>query len=101
MPEDDYRKFKLSVTCQSSDLAVVHCLRALAQWAEKHRHPQIGWGGSGEKEWKGSDGKIVLRFTSEQYRRAFIDKATELLPQRWKVIATNDADPASRRRPKH
>jgi hypothetical protein len=101
MADKDYPKFKFSVTCHSTDLAVVHCLRALAQWAEQHPYPQIGWGGSGEKEWQGSSGTFVLRFTDEQYRRTFIDKGTELLPQRWKVISTDDANPAIRRRPKH
>ncbi len=40
----DHKLFKFSITCQTDDLAVLHCLRALCQYAEQHKKPQIGWG---------------------------------------------------------
>ena len=46
---DDYTKFRYSVTCETADSAVLHCLRALCQWAEEHPKPQIGWGGTTKK----------------------------------------------------
>jgi len=48
----DHKLFKFSMTCQTDDLAVLHCLRALCQYAEQHKKPQIGWGGTGKSEWQ-------------------------------------------------
>jgi hypothetical protein len=97
----DHSQFHFSVTCQTADVAVLHCLRALCQWAEKHSKPQIGWGGTTGSSWKRSAGKLTLRFTKAEYRQNFIDKANELLSNRWKVISIDDNDPAKRQRPMH
>lgn len=98
---DDYQKFRFSITCHTQDLAVLHCLRALCQWAEQNAKPQIGWGGTTEKTWKRSGGKCTLRFTSSEYRQRFIAKAEQLLPNRWNILETNDQNPAERQRPPH
>jgi hypothetical protein len=95
---DDYERYHFSVTCETSDAAVLHCLRALCQWAEQWAKPQIGWGGTGEKEWNASGARFTLRFTDPEYRQAFLDKADELLHGRWKLVATRDDDPAKRQR---
>ena len=38
--------------CRTDDLSVLYCLRALCQWAEEGRYPQIGGGGSTAAEWQ-------------------------------------------------
>lgn len=98
---DDYKKFRFSVTCETKDSPVLHCLRALCQWAEEHPKPQIGWGGTTKKRWDVDHGKFRLRFTKPEYRQSFIKKAEELFSGRWTMIATNDNDPATRQRPPH
>ena len=95
---DDYDFFKFSITCQTDDLAVVFCLRALCQFAEQHKYPQIGWGGSGESSWRANSNNITLRFTSSKYRDKFIDEANRLLHGRWSQININNNDPAERQR---
>jgi hypothetical protein len=97
----DYERYHFSATCETSDSAVLHCLRALCQWAEEWKKPQIGWGGTGESDWKALDGKFTLRFTTPDYRRHFLDKADELLKGRWRLVSTNDNDPARRQRAPH
>lgn len=94
----DHKRFHFSVTCQTDDAAVLHCLRALCQFAEKGKKPQIGWGGTGEADWKARGGRFVLRFTSAAYRKTFIDQANRLLPGRWTLVTTNDTDPATPQR---
>lgn len=99
VPDSDYLRYRFSATCQTADSAVLHCLRALCQWAEKYPKPQIGWGGTTQSNWEESAGKLTLRFTSSEYRQNFIDRSKELLGDRWHLIATNDNDPAKRQRP--
>src|SRR5579871_5228386 len=71
---DDYQKYRFSVTCETSDAAVLHCLRAICQWAEQYMKPQIGWGGTTERSWESNGGKLTLRFTATDYRKLFIEK---------------------------
>jgi hypothetical protein len=40
--------------------AVLHCLRALCQWAQRgESNPNIGWGGTGEKSWAEIGNKLA------------------------------------------
>jgi hypothetical protein len=98
MLDANYQRYHFSATCQTSDSAVLHCLRALCRWAEQCGKPQIGWGETTLSNWEKSGGKLTLRFTSPQYRQRFIDKSKDLLGDRWQLVATNDNDPAKRQR---
>jgi hypothetical protein len=104
MPGDasEYLKCKFSITCHTDDLAVVHCLRSLCQFAEHDlQHPQIGWGGSGEKKWKDDGRQITLRFTAPAYRDALVKAANKyLLVGCWREVRRSDNDPSSRQRSK-
>src|SRR4051794_3384392 len=95
---NDYERYHFSATCETLDPAVLFCLRALCQWAEQWVKPQIGWGGTGQKEWKASSGRFTVRFTDAAYRQSFLFKADELLKGRWSLVATKDDDPATRQR---
>lgn len=89
-------QFRYSVTCFTKDYAVVHCLRALCEWAEKAKYPHkmIGWGHTKKADWQKKNCCITLRFTDRNCRQAFLDKAADLLPDRWNESAQNDNDPA-------
>jgi len=96
---DDYQRCRFSITCRTDDLAVVHCLRALCQYAEKGCRPQIAWGGTGEVSWQSAGKAITLRFTAPEYREVFVGKAKRLLPNgSWSEVNRSDNDPARRRR---
>lgn len=94
----DHERFKFSITCQTDDLAVLHCLRSLCQFSEKHPKKQIGWGGTSKVNWRRSSGRFTLRFTDPKYRQHFIDEANRLLSGHWSIISTNDNDPATPQR---
>lgn len=98
-PESDYLRCCFSVTCYTDDLAVVHCLRALCQYAEKECRPQIAWGGTTEKAWRRDGRRITLRFTEPLFRDKFLQEAMRLLPEgSWQETGRSDNDPATRQR---
>jgi hypothetical protein len=98
----EYECCRYSITCETSDLAVVHCLRAICQFAERGlEHPQIAWGGTGEAEWKASGNRVTLRFTDPAFRDAFVLTARDVLREGlWEEVdgSRRDNDPAERRR---
>jgi hypothetical protein len=100
--DSDYTRYHFSATFRTEDEAVLHCLRALCQWAQRDESsPNIGWGGTGNKQWQLENRQATVRFTSIERRQAWINKATELLAGKWTLVKTNDHDPASRQRPAH
>jgi hypothetical protein len=94
----EHNLFRYSITCKTNDLAVLHCLRALCQFAEKHKRPQIGWGGTGESKWRADSGQFILRFTKPEYREQFIEEANRLFSDYWTLISIHDNDSASPQR---
>lgn len=100
MPDEDYERCHFSVSCRTHDLAVLHCLRSLAQHAEGSKIPKsIPWGGTKEATWRRNDYVATFRFTSPDYREGFLEEAARLLPtDLWEAVAQNDNDPAQRRR---
>jgi hypothetical protein len=101
MADPDYQRCKYSITCSTDNLAVVYCLRALCAYAITEVKPQIGWGGTKEKDWRADGNRITLRFTTPESRNNFVNEANRLLPKdSWAEVARNDDDPASRQRHK-
>jgi len=101
MPDADYQRCKYSITCTTDDLAVVHCLRALCEFAITDVKPQIGWGGTKASEWRAAGNQITLRFTTPESRDNFFEQAKRLLPDvLWSEVSRNDNDPARRQRRK-
>jgi hypothetical protein len=99
--DEDYKRYHFSATFRTDDEAVLHCLRALCQWAQRdERNPNIGWGGTGKKEWLTRQ-EATVRFTSPQRRQEWHDKAQELLKGKWALVRMEDNDPAHRQRPQH
>jgi hypothetical protein len=59
----------------------------------------IPWGGAKEAAWRKNDHVATFRFTSPEYREAFLDEATRLLPAKsWTKVGSSDNDQATRRR---
>lgn len=89
-----HAKFHYSIKCKTDDPSVLHCLRALCQWAQEEDNVRIGWGGTKLREWQAAGNCVTFRFTTQTYRNNFVSKARELLDERWEKIATRDDDPA-------
>ena len=98
---DWYSRYRYSVSCHTSDLGVMFCLRGLYEWVADGRFPNIGRGGSTKDAWEASGGKVTFRFTDPACRQRFLDKASALLATRWAVVEQSDDDPAFRMRKPH
>ncbi len=88
--------YKFSVTVKSDDLAVVNCLRSLAQFSQQTGNNRIPWGGTKDTDWKREDHTVTFHFTTPAYRLGFIAEAQRLLPQSlWSLVRENNNDPAT------
>lgn len=86
-----------SVTIHSDDLAVVNCLRSLADFSQKTGNKRIAWGGTKDVDWRRSGNTVTFRFTSPVYRDGLLTEARRLLPaDAWAVVGQRDDDPARR-----
>ena len=90
----DYADYKFSVTIQSDDIALVHCLRALADFSQKDGNQRIAWEGRGEDDWKLAGEQATFRFTTPDFRGGFLREAGRLLALLpWRIISQSDDDP--------
>ena len=86
----------ISITIKTNDLAVLHCLRALSQYAQRTGNSRIPWGGTKKEDWERDNHCVTFHFSKPEYRSAFIHEAARLLPgELWGIIGTDDADPAT------
>lgn len=84
-----------SVTLYSDDLAVVNCLRSLADFSQKVGNKRIAWGGTTDESWRRAGNTVTFRFTAPEYREGLLTEAARLLPSgSWSVVAQRDDDPA-------
>lgn len=93
--------YHFSIKCFTNHLAVLHCLRGLAQYAEKSQLKGIAWGGTDEEYWQSNDHCVVFHFSQARYRQEFKEAAAQfLIKDCWTPRGCNDADPASPEKPK-
>ena len=91
----EHLRFKFSVTIHSDDLAVVHCLRSLADFSQKGPRKMIAWGNTKEPDWTRDGHTVTFHFTSSRYRESFLHEVERLLPSDlWTKVRRSDADPA-------
>ncbi len=93
-----HSEYHFSITVQTGDAAVLHCLRGLCQQWAGGRYPQMGWGGTDRETWKSNEGRVVLRFTSVAGRASFAADAKRLLGGHWSEVERRDDNPAAPRR---
>jgi hypothetical protein len=85
-----------SITLRSDDLAVVGCLRALAQHCQKTGNARIAWGHTKKPDWIRAGKKVTFHFSDPSYREEFKREATRILPTAlFTVVSHRDDDPAT------
>jgi hypothetical protein len=96
MPTLEHSDYRFSVTTRTDDLAVVGCLRALADFSQKSGNKRIAWGGTTDAYWRRNGHSVTFRFSALEFRECFLREAERLLPlDLWTVSGTRDDDPAS------
>lgn len=78
-----------SVTCETHDEAVLHCLHALAHFSERvgepdasHRHVSLS-AATAPEGWDRVEGRITFHFSDLRRRGVFLGEATRLLSGKW------------------
>ncbi len=88
--------YKYSVTVKTDDLAIAHCLRALAFYAQQTGKKMIAVGHTTEQDWRANEHEVTFHFSDPTYRERFAQEASRILPPRsWSIVRQNNADPAS------
>jgi hypothetical protein len=91
----EHLRHKFSVTVHTDDLAVLRCIRALAEFSQQQGNENIPWEGTKDKDWERDGHLVTFRFSATQYRDGFLAEAKRLLPNALcHVTATSDDDPA-------
>jgi hypothetical protein len=84
--------YSFTVTIETHDLALLHCLRALSFYCQQNENRYVSWGGSGKLKWENQNHQAVFRFSEEKFRSLFMEKAKDLFPSdRWRVISTQSS----------
>ncbi len=80
-------EYRFTVTIHSDDLAVIYCLRALADYSQKTGNTRIVWGGTTKGDWASNGNRVTFRFTKSEYRASLLSEARRLLGEEsWTVI---------------
>ena len=87
--------YKYSIAVKTDDPAILHCLRALAYYAQGTGRKGTTVLKTGESNWRASKQQVTFRFTDPAFRDRFIKDASRILPTgSWSVSGQSDADPA-------
>ena len=78
----DHSKYRFSITISSNDLAVINCLRSLAQFRQKTENNRIPWGGTKDKDWLSNNKQVTFHFSSIDYRELFVAEINRLFYRR-------------------
>jgi hypothetical protein len=93
-----HKDHKFSITVRTADLAILYCLRSLADYSQETGNTRITWGGTTKDDWKRNGNSVTFRFSRPEYRSGFLSEANKILPKdTWQSISTDDNDPATPR----
>jgi len=94
----EHSQYRYSITVETNDEVVLHCLRAISQYAQEEGYKQIAWGGTSKKDWLQNNNRVTFHFSKPEYRITFKNEAFRLMRTLWRVICESDNDPATPQR---
>jgi len=87
--------YKYSITIKTDDLAVLNCLRALAQFSQKTGNNRIPWGNTKDTDWQHGEHAVTFHFTEPSFRDGFASEVRRLLQATlWEELGRSDTDRA-------
>ena len=93
-----HKDHRFSITVRTPDLAVLYCLRALADYSQETGNTRITWGGTRKEDWERDKQCVTFRFSKPAYRDKFVKEANRvLLNGSWSKVKESDNDPAAPR----
>ena len=91
----EHADHRFSATLCSRDLALIGCLRALAEFSEQTGSDTVLGQDAGEKDWRAAGQKVTFRFSTALYRDLFKNEVRRLLPANLvRFVAVSDNDPS-------
>jgi hypothetical protein len=90
----EYHQYHYSITVETNDEVVLHCLRAISQYAQQEGNRQVAWGGTNKKDWQQNGNRVIFHFSKPEYRIIFKNEASRLMRTLWRAISESDHDPA-------
>jgi hypothetical protein len=92
----EYADHPFSATLSSPDLALIGCLRALAEFSEETGNDTGLCEDTMEKDWRAAGQKVTFHFSTALYRDLFKNEVRRLLPANLvRFDAVSDNDPIS------
>jgi hypothetical protein len=76
----EHADHRFSATLSSPDLALIGCLRALAEFSEETGNDTGLCEDTMEKDWRAAGQKVTFRFSRALYRDLFKNEVRRLLP---------------------
>jgi hypothetical protein len=61
-----HAEYHYSVSIKTDDEAVLNCVRALSQYAQRSGNPRIPWGGTKKEDWKRDDHCVTFHFSKPE-----------------------------------
>jgi len=93
-----HKDHRFSITVHTDDLAILYCLRALADYSQETGNTRITWGGTKKADWERDGRSVTFRFSRPTYREKFTKEAARVLPNSsWSKRSVSDNDPATPR----
>jgi len=91
-----HKDHHFSITVHTDDVAILYCLRALADYSQETGNTRIAWGGTKREDWERDGRSVTFRFSKPEYRVKFSDEAVRVLPTKsWQKVKEDDNDPAT------
>lgn len=86
--------YHYSVTVETEDEVVLHCLRAISDYAQTLGNKRIVWGGTKKKDWQRNNHHVTFHFSNPEYRLTFKNGANRLMPGKFRLVSESNNDPA-------
>ena len=91
-----HAEYHYSVTLKTDDEAVLHCFRALGQYAQTTVNVRIPWGGTKKKDWERDKHHVTFHFSKPEYRSNFVNEVKRLFStDLFEQVGEDDNDPAT------
>ena len=78
---NQHAEYHYSITIRTYDEAVLHCLRALSQYAQDTGNRRIPWGGTKKEDWELDNHCVTFHFSKPEYRDIFKKEVSRILPR--------------------
>jgi len=90
-----HNEHRFSITVHTEDLAILYCLRAIADYSQETGNTRITWGGTKKNDWERQNRSVTFRFSKPSYRTKFTQEAGRVLPaDSWRKMTESNNDPA-------